>query len=118
MRRGVGSGARGLGFVTRRFIPKRFDSHVQGGEVEVKERRVCLIILLQFDYILRKEQERGRWSDVGRIFSWEFHVLVVEGPSHFHGEASHDVLDERLGEEDTVEILHVVELLDDFQIGL
>ena len=49
LRRGVGSGARGLGFVTRRFIPKRFDSHVQGGEVEVKERRVCLIILLQFD---------------------------------------------------------------------
>ena len=35
-----------------------------------------------------------------------------------NGEASHNVLDERLGEGDTVEVLHVVKLLDDFQIGL
>ena len=55
LRRGVGSGTRGLGYVTRRSIPNWFDSHVQGGEVEVKERRVASRILLQFDYILSKE---------------------------------------------------------------
>ena len=65
-----------------------------------------------------KKQERGRRSDVGRILASKLHVLIVEGQPHFHGEAPHDVLDEMLGEGDTVEVLHVVELLDDFQVGL
>ena len=34
------------------------------------------------------------------------------------GEASHDILDERLGEGDALEVLHVMELLDDFKISL
>ena len=72
----------------------------------------------QFDYILGQEQDRGRRSDVDRIVASELHVLIVEGWSYFHGETSHDVLDERLGEGDTVEVLNVVKLLDDFQIGL
>ena len=29
-------------FVNRRSIQNRFDSHVQGGEIEVKKRRICL----------------------------------------------------------------------------
>ena len=62
-----------------------------------------MIILFQFDYILSEEQKCGRWSDVGRIFTMELHILIVEGQPHFHGEASHDVLDE---------------MLDDFQVGL
>ena len=65
-----------------------------------------------------KEQECVRGSDVGRIFASELHVLIVEGQSHFYGEASHDILDERLGERDAVEVLHVVKLLNDFQVGL
>ena len=48
----------------------------------------------------------------------EIHVLVVEGQPHLHEGASHDVLDEGLGERDAVEVLHVVELLNDFQVGL
>ena len=44
--------------------------------------------------------------------------MVIKGQPHFHGEASHDVLDEGLGEGDAVEVLHVVELLNDFQVGL
>ena len=61
---------------------------------------------------------RNRWSDVGWIFASELHVLVCEGGPNLHGEASHDVLDEGLGERDAVEVLHVVELLNDFQVGL
>ena len=45
-------------------------------------------------------------------------IVIVEGQSHLHGEAPHDVLDERLSEGDTVEVLLVVKLLDDFQVGL
>ena len=48
----------------------------------------------------------------------EFHELIVERRPHFHGKASHDVLVEGLGEGDAVEVLHLVELLDNFQIGL
>ena len=44
--------------------------------------------------------------------------MIVEGRSYFHGEDSHDVLDKRLGKGDALEVLHFVELLDDFQIGL
>ena len=106
------------GVVTWRSIPNRFNSHIQGWEVEVEKRRIFLIIRFQFDYILGQEQERRRRSDVGRIFGSELHLLIVEGRSYFHGEASHDALDERLGEGDTVKVLHVVELLDDFQVGL
>ena len=55
---------------------------------------------------------------LGGIFALELHVLVVEERSYLHGEASHDILDERLGERDAVEVLHVVKLLNDFQVGL
>ena len=58
------------------------------------------------------------WSEVCGIFASELYVLVVEGQSHLHGEASHDVLDERLGLRDAVEVFHVMELLNDFQVGL
>ena len=36
LRRGVGGGTRCLGFVVRRSIMNRFDTHVQEGEVEVE----------------------------------------------------------------------------------
>ena len=94
-------------------LNKPFDAHVQGGEVEVYQRRVGSIIPLQFSYKYGKEQEGGRWSDVDRIFASEIHVLVVEGRPHLHGEASHNVLDQGLGEGKALEVLHVVELLDD-----
>ena len=56
--------------------------------------------------------------DVVRVLVAEFHELIVERRPHFHGKASHDVLDEGLGDGDAVEVLHLVELLDNFQIGL
>ena len=77
-----------------------------------------MVILLQLVQILGKESEHDRGSDIGRIVSAEFHELIIEGQLYFHGEATHDVLDKVLSEGDTVEVLHVVELLDDFQIGL
>ena len=77
-----------------------------------------MLILLQLVYLLGKELERGRGSDIGRTISAEFHELIVEGRSYFPGEASHAVLDEVLREGHIVEVLHVVKLLDDFQIGL
>ena len=65
-----------------------------------------------------KAQERSRRSDFGRILASELHVLIIEGRPHFHGEFPHDVLDEMLGEGDTVEVLHIVELIDDLEVGL
>ena len=99
--------------VTWRSIPNLFNSHNEGGEVEVKKRWICVIFLFQFDHIMGEEQERGRRSDVGRIVASELHVLIVEGQSYLH-----DVLDKKLGEGDTVEVFHFVKLLDDFHIGL
>ena len=55
LRRGAGGGTKSLGLVTRRSIPNRFDSHVQGGEVDIKKRRICSIILIQFVHILGEE---------------------------------------------------------------
>ena len=56
--------------------------------------------------------------DVIRVLVAEFHELIIERRPHFHGKASHDVLDEGLGDGNAVEVLHLVELLDNFQIGL
>ena len=56
--------------------------------------------------------------DVIRVLVAVFHELIIERQPHFHGQASHDVLNEGLGEGDAVEVLHLVELLDNFQIGL
>ena len=54
------------------------------------------------------------------LWHWqEFHELIIEWQSYFHGKAApHEVLDKVLSEGDAVEVLHAVELLDDFQIGL
>ena len=51
-----------------------------------------------------EEQECGRRSDTVRILALELLELVDERWPHLHGEASHDVLDQGLGEGDTVEI--------------
>ena len=56
--------------------------------------------------------------DVVGVLVAESHELIVERRPHFHGKTSHDVLDEGLGEGNAVEVLNLVELLDNFQIGL
>ena len=46
----------------------------------------------------RTKKVAGGWT-----LASELHKLVVERRSHFHGEASHDVLDQLLSEGDAVE---------------
>ena len=44
--------------------------------------------------------------------------LIVERRSHFHGQALHNILYQRLGEGNAVKILLVVEVLHDVQVSL
>ena len=122
--RASGSWDMGCGGVTRRFgfgigrsVPNRFDSYNHGGKVAIEKGRVRSIVLLQLVHILDKELERGWGSDVGRVFAFEVHELVVEGGHHLHREAFHDVLDQVPGMRDVVEVFHIMELLNDLQIG-
>ena len=62
--------------------------------------------------------KRGGRLDVVRVLVAEFHELIIERRPHFYWKTSNDILDEGLGEGDAVKVLHFVELLDDFQIGL
>ena len=48
----------------------------------------------------------------------EGHELIVEGCHQFLRETSHDVVCEVLTEGHAVEVLRVMELLHDFQVGL
>ena len=43
----------------------------------------------------------------------EFGELIIERWSHFHGQAPHNILYQRLGEGNAVKILLVVEVLHD-----
>ena len=108
---------RRFGFVIGRTVANRFDSYIHKGKVMIKKSRVGSIILLQLVYILGEELECGRGSDVCRVLASEFHKLVIEGGHHLNGEASHDVLDQNWSDGNAVEVFHIVELLDDLQVG-
>ena len=91
---GRGGVMKRFGFGNGRSVPNRFDSYIHGGKVAIKKGRVGSIVLLQLVHILDKELEHGWGSDLGRVFAFEVHELVVEGGHHLQGEAFHDVLDQ------------------------
>ena len=56
--------------------------------------------------------------DIVRTLFAKFGELIIERWSHFHRQAFHDVLHQRLGEGNAVKVLLVVEVLHDDQVGL
>ena len=114
---GCGGVTRRFGFGVGRTVANRLDPYIHRGIVAIVKSRVGSIMLLHLAYKLGEELKYGRGSDVSRILASEFHELVIEGGHHIIGEASHDVMDQVWSEGDIVEVFHVVELLDDFQVG-
>ena len=74
-------------------------------------------MFLRLAYKLGEELKHGRGSDVSRILASELHELFIEGGHYNIGEASHDVVDQVWSEGNVVDVVHVVELLDDLQVG-
>ena len=74
-------------------------------------------MLLRLADKLGEELERGGRSDVSRILASEFHELVIEGGHYNIREASHDIVDQAWSEGNVVEVVHILELLDDLQVG-
>ena len=88
-------------WLSRCFIADRFDSHVQGREVDIKQIWIRSVILLQFEHVPGEKPECGFCSDIVWVLVTEVHELVVEERSQLIGQ-----------------VLHVVEILDDLQACL
>ena len=102
----------------RRSMPHWFDSHTRSGVYCFIEVRVGSVVFRQLIHKLSNESKRGWRSYVCCAFITEFHVPLVEITFHFQWNLSHDVLVEVLSEGNTMEVLHVMELLDDDKVGL
>ena len=57
-------------------------------------------------------------SDIGRTLFAKLGELLVERWSHFHGQALHNILHQRLSDGNTVKIHFVVKVLHDVQVSL
>ena len=102
----------------RRSMSHWFDSYTRSGVYCVIEVRVGSVVFRQFVHKLSNECKRGWRSNVCCSFITEFHETLVKITLHFQWNSFHDVLVEVVSEGNTMEVLHIMELLDDDEVGL